>query len=61
MKAKTDITVSLIHNKCGGLSCDQCNDEREAAAEEIVLLRREIERLKIILRETAETLMIEAQ
>ena len=56
-----DIIVSLINNMCGGLSCEQCNDEREAAAEEIILLRREVERLKTALRETAETLMIEAQ
>lgn len=55
-----DITVSLLNRKCGGLSCDQCNDEREAAAEEIVLLRREVERLKTALREAAETLMQEA-
>jgi hypothetical protein len=56
-----DITVSLIHNKCGGLSCDQCNDEREAAAEEIILLRRENERIKAALREAAEALMHAAQ
>lgn len=56
-----DITVSLLNRKCGGLSCDQCNDEREAAAEEIILLRREVERLKNRLRDTAEDLMLASQ
>jgi hypothetical protein len=56
-----DIIISLLNRKCGGLSCDQCNDEREAAAEEIILLRREVERLKNRLRDTAEDLMLASQ
>lgn len=56
-----DITTRLLNRTCGNISCDQCNDDREAAAEEIILLRRENERLKTALRDTAEALMHAAQ
>ena len=45
-KAELGVANTLRQKTCGEISCDQCNDEREAAADEIDRLRNSLLRIK---------------